>query len=135
MAFEEPDVREAAGVGVFDGVGEVAVEGEEEAEDFRPGFEVEALEADALVLLIAGEGELGRELEADEALEVVGAGVDEVADGLLGGPFAGREGLGRGFGSDWAELALGAGEVGAKVGGDLGGIEGGGVGGCGVRCV
>ena len=82
FSFVMPDVREAGGVGVLDGVGEVAVEGEEEGEDLGPGQEVVALEGDPLGLLVAGEDELGRELEADEALVVVGAGVDEVADGF-----------------------------------------------------
>jgi hypothetical protein len=36
FAFEEPGVGESGGVGVFDGVGEVAIEGEEEREDFGP---------------------------------------------------------------------------------------------------
>jgi hypothetical protein len=90
LAFVGPDVRQATGVGVFDCVDEVAVEGEEEREDFGPGFEVEALELNALLLLIAGEVELRRELEAEVALEIVAAGVDEVADGLLRGPLAGR---------------------------------------------
>ena len=84
-----PDVGEAAGVGVLDGMSEVAVQSEEEREDFGPGFEVEALKLDALLLLVAGEVEFRRELEADEALEIVGARVDEVAYGLLRGPLAG----------------------------------------------
>jgi hypothetical protein len=84
LALVRPDVRQASGVGVFDGVGEVAIESEEEREDFGPGFEVESLESDEFLLLIAGEVEFARELEAEETLEVVGAGVDEMADGLLG---------------------------------------------------
>jgi len=118
LALEEPCVREAAGVGVLDGVGEVAVEGEEEGEDLGPREEIVALEADPVVLLVAGEGKLGVDLKADEALEVVVAGVDEVADGLLDAPFAGLKGLRGGFGRDGGELALGAGQVGAEVRGE-----------------
>jgi hypothetical protein len=100
LALEEPGVREAAGIGVLDGVGEVAVEGEEESEDLGPGKEIVALEADPVILPVAGEGELGVDLEADEALEIVVARVDEMADGLLGAPLAGGEGLGGGFGGE-----------------------------------
>src|SRR6202012_1191597 len=92
--------------------------------DFGPGFEVEALQADALLLLIAREGEFRRQLQADEALEVVRAGVDEVADGLLRGPLAGSARLGGDLGGEVAELALGAREGGAEIRGEGLGSDG-----------
>ena len=60
FAFVMPDVGEAGGVGVLDGVGEVAVEDEEEGEDLGPGQEIVVVEGDPLDLLVPGEDELGR---------------------------------------------------------------------------
>jgi hypothetical protein len=127
FAIVQPDVEEAPGVGVLDCVGEVEIEGEEEGENFRPGFEVESLEADALVLLVAGECEFRRELHADEALEIVGAGVDEVADGLLRGPLARGQRLRGGFGGEGGELAFCANQGGAEFARQGGGSYGGGI--------
>ena len=115
FAVVQPDVVEAGEVGVLGCVGEVAVEGETEGENLRPRFEVEALEADAIVLLVAGEGEFRRELHADEPLEIVAAGVNEVADGLLRRPLAWGKRLCGGFGGEGGELAFGAGEDAAEV--------------------
>lgn len=111
LVVVQPDVGEGCGVGVLDGVGEVTVEREPEGDDFGPGKQVEALQADPIVLLVAGEVELGSKLQADEALQVVVGRVDEVADGLLRGPFAGSEGSGGGFGRDGRELVFGAGNA------------------------
>jgi hypothetical protein len=115
FAVVQPDVVEAGEVGVLGCVGEVAVEGEKEGENLRPRFEVEALEAEAIVLLVAGEGEFWRELHADEPLEIVAAGVNEVADGLLRRPLAWGKRLCGGFGGEGGELAFGASEDGAEV--------------------
>jgi hypothetical protein len=59
LVIVKPDVSEAGGVGVLDGVGEVTVEGEPEGDDFVPRKQVEALQADPIVLLVAGEVKLG----------------------------------------------------------------------------
>jgi len=57
-------------------------------------------------------------LEADEALVIVGARVDEVADGLLDAPLAWGEWLRCGFRGDGSELRFGAGDGGAEIGGE-----------------
>ena len=103
---------------MLDGVGEVTVEREPEGDNFRPGEQVEALQADPVVLLVTGEVQLGIDLQSDEALQIVVGRVDEMADDLLDAPLAGSEGLSRGFRRDSGELALAAGDAVAKRHGD-----------------
>jgi len=93
-------MSEVSSVGVLDRVGEVAVEDEKEADDVRPGPAIVALHVNPFDLLISGEGEPRGELKADNAVEIVVAGIDKVADSLLAAPFAATEWFSSDFGRD-----------------------------------
>ena len=84
-----PEAREVGGVDVLDDVGEVEVDDAPGFEELVPAAEVVALDGDPGLLRVAGEMEVGVELEADETLVVVVGGVDEVADDLFDAPAVG----------------------------------------------
>lgn len=105
---------------VADGPDDVLVECEPECEDLGPLAFAVVLKLNPGVLCVAGEV-LGGDLHADDAGEVVGGGVGEVADDFLGGPLAfalGDAGVGVGEGDE-------PGDGGAECGGEaLGQFDG-----------
>src|SRR4051794_13996814 len=88
VAFKDPGVGEMSRICVLNCVSEVAIQIEEESDEIRPGAAVVSLHVNPFHLLVCGKGEPRRQLKSYDSMEIIVAGVDQVADGLLAAPFA-----------------------------------------------